>query len=530
MWISQLLRPVHLKLHVKIAPISDLRKKSESEFQWTDKCQRAFERLKSELVSKPVVQPYSLKKEVTITTDASEKAIGGVLSQEGHPVIYVSKTLSQAEQRYSNIEREALAIVFVVKRLKQFLLGRKFNLETDHRPLEFIFAPNKELPKTVSARITRWAISLMAFDYEIKYKEGSSIPHADAMSRLKFDNDDDECNLVDYSSSNFDEFCVHYAEHKLIPFEELRSECERDELAKRIIRRVIDGDWKACTKVESFFKKVSGLLTVENGLLYNGTRPYIPPRMRNIVIERAHDTHPGVQATKNVVNLMSWWPGVGKDVEKFISACSESAKIRPRTEKSIDTWPDAQPWERLHMDWAYIQEVGNILIIVDAGSGWIEAFICGDRPTEKVIHCLSAFFGRFGVPHTLVSDNTKEFINDKVVTWLQAQDCTKLESPIYNPRSNGLAERAVQTVKKAMRAWNSSLRVSFHAFLQRVLFTHRNTSSVRGKTPSEVLLGRKMRLPAVINYPIGERVVFRAGPHTESFPARYVVRKGNNTA
>ena len=366
----------------------------------------------------------------------------------------------------------------------------------------------------------------MDFDYEIKYKEGSSIPHADAMSRLNFDKDDNECNLVDYSSSNLDEFCVHYAEHKLIPFEELRSECERDELAKRIIRRVINGDWKACTQVESIFKKVSGLLTVGNGLLYNGTRPYIPPRMQNIVIERAHDTHPGVQATKNMVNLMSWWPGVGKDVEKFISACSECAKIRPRTEKSIDTWPDAQPWERLHMDWAYIQELCNILIIVDAGSGWIEAFICGDRPTEKVIHCLSAIFGRFGVPHTLVSDNAKEYINDKYVTWLQAQGCTKLESPVYNPRSNGLAERAVQTVKKAMRAWNSSLRVSFHAFL----FTHRNTSSVRGKTPSEVLLGRKMRLPAVINYPIGERVVFRAGPHTDSFPARYVVRKGNNTA
>ena len=251
----------------KIAPISDLRKKSEAEFQWTDKCQRAFERLKSELASKPVVQPYSLKKEVTTTTDASEKAIGGVLSQEGHPVIYVSKTLSQAEQRYSNIERKALAIVFVVKRLKQFLLGRKFNLETDHRPLEFIFAPNKELPKTVSARITRWTVSLMAFEYEIKYKEGSSIPHADAMSRLKFDKDDDECNLVDYSSSNHDEFCVHYAEHKLIPFEALRSECEREELAKRIIRRLIDGDWKACTQVESIFKKVSGLFTVENWLL-----------------------------------------------------------------------------------------------------------------------------------------------------------------------------------------------------------------------------------------------------------------------
>ena len=99
-----------------------------------------------ELSSRPVVQPYSLKKEVTITTDASEKAIDGVLSQEGHPVIYVSQRLSLAEQRYSNIEREALAIVLVVKRLKQFLLGRKFMIETDHRPLEFIIA------RTMSSR------------------------------------------------------------------------------------------------------------------------------------------------------------------------------------------------------------------------------------------------------------------------------------------------------------------------------------------------------------------------------------------
>ena len=114
--------------------------------------------------------------------------------------------------------------------------------------------------------------------------------------------------------------------------------------------------------------------------------------------------------------------------------------------------------------------------------------------------------------------------------WLQAQGCTKLESPIYNPRSNGFAERDVQTVNKAMRAWNSSLRVSFYALLQRVLFTHCNTSSVRGQTPSEVLLRKKLRLPAVINFPIGERKVFRAGPHAASFPARYVVRKGNKTA
>ena len=82
----------------------------------------------------------------------------------------------------------------------------------------------------------------MAFDYEIKYRGGSTIPHSDAMSRLNFDKYDDECNRVDNLSPNLDEFCVPFAEHKLILLEELRSECETDELAKRIIRRVIDGD------------------------------------------------------------------------------------------------------------------------------------------------------------------------------------------------------------------------------------------------------------------------------------------------
>ena len=139
-------------------------------------------------------------------------------------------------------------------------------------------------------------------------------------------------------------------------------------------------------------------------------------------------------------------------------------------------------------------------------------------------------FWRFGVPHTSVSDNAIEFINDKIITWLQAQSCTNLESPIYNPRSNGLLERAVQTLKKAMRAWNSSLCVSFYVFQKRVLFTHRNISSVRGKTPLEFLLGRKVRHPAVIGYLVREHVMFYAGSDTASFPAMYVVRKENNTA
>ena len=163
-------------------PLNNMR---NSDFSRGKMQRKTFEDIKNKLCANPLVQPYNLQKEATVTTDASEKAIGGLLSQEGHPVIYVSRKLTPAEQNYSTIEREARAIVFVVTRLKQFLHGRQFTLQTDHKPLKYLFAPDEEIPKTASARITRWAISLMGFDYELKYTPGEQIPHADALSRRR---------------------------------------------------------------------------------------------------------------------------------------------------------------------------------------------------------------------------------------------------------------------------------------------------------------------------------------------------------
>ena len=121
-----------------------------------------------------------------------KKTIGGVLTQNDHPVTYISRNLTSAEQKYSNIEREALAVVFAVTRLRQFLLGRKFTLRTDHKPLQYIFNPSNQIPEIVSARLARWAITLMAYDYDVQYTPGQDIGHADAMSRLRFkDNEDD---------------------------------------------------------------------------------------------------------------------------------------------------------------------------------------------------------------------------------------------------------------------------------------------------------------------------------------------------
>ena len=101
-----------------------------------------------------------------------------------------------------------------------------------------------------------------------------------------------------------------------------------------------------------------------------------------------------------------------------------------------------------------------------------------------------------------------------------------MESPVYHLRANGLAERSVQAVKRALQAWSANLNVSFGAFLQRALLTHRNTSKTRGKIPVELLLGRRVRLPAIADFDLCEPFLFKANEKTKTVPVTLIIRKG----
>ena len=111
-------------------PFANLRKKNV-EFNWSEKLQKAFDRLKVNMAKKLVVKIFDLKKDITLTTDASEHSISGILSQEGHPI---TRRLMNTEFNYSNIEKEALAIVWTTTRVQQSLIRKKFFWEViiDH--------------------------------------------------------------------------------------------------------------------------------------------------------------------------------------------------------------------------------------------------------------------------------------------------------------------------------------------------------------------------------------------------------------
>jgi len=167
-------------------PLRCLLKKSEP-WLWTATCEAAFIKLKSELCSERVIIPFDPNLPLILTTDASPTGVAAVLSHEvegiERPIAYASRSLNPSEINYSQLDREALAIIFGVNHFYNYLLGKKFILVTDNEPLTRIFHQNKALPQMTSARLLRYASFLSGFDYTVRFKKGCNNESVDCLSR-----------------------------------------------------------------------------------------------------------------------------------------------------------------------------------------------------------------------------------------------------------------------------------------------------------------------------------------------------------
>ena len=175
-------------LATTLSPLYHLLRQTTT-WHWGLKQKRAFQKVKKLLKSGRVLTHFDDRLPLLLECDASPYGLGAVLSHEmpdgsERPVCFASRTLSKAEQNYSHMDIEALAIIFGVKKYHQYLFGRQFEIKTDHKPLTHIFDESRVVPAMASGRIQRWALTLGAYDYRIHYRQGKSNVNADALSRL----------------------------------------------------------------------------------------------------------------------------------------------------------------------------------------------------------------------------------------------------------------------------------------------------------------------------------------------------------
>ena len=151
---------------------------------WTDECEKAFNALKEKLTAKPVLYAPDYSKDFILQTDASDKGIGVIMAQRGenkeeHPVLYLSRKFTEAEKRYSATEKECAGIIFAIKKLRHYLDGQRFVIETDHNPLVWLKTNAGNNP-----RLMRWALALQPFNYTVTHRPGKDIKHVDCLSRI----------------------------------------------------------------------------------------------------------------------------------------------------------------------------------------------------------------------------------------------------------------------------------------------------------------------------------------------------------
>ncbi|KAL5499597.1 hypothetical protein EMCRGX_G011045 [Ephydatia muelleri] len=428
-------------------------------WNWTQKEKMAFENSKNLLLSAKVLVHFDPNKELILACDASSYGVGAVLSHKmsdgtDRPIAFASRTLSSAEKNYSQLEKEGLACIFGVKRFHLYLYGRNFTIVTDHKPLLQLFDPQRGIPMQVSGRIQRWIMTLAVYKYKLVFKETEEHGNADALSRLPMDR-----KQIEEEEEIPTELVLLFESLKDSPVDcsQVKHWTKKDPIMSQVLQYILAG-WPlhppsgASQTLLSFWQRRMELSTHDGCILW-GNRVVVPEKGRNYVLQELHGGHPGISRMKSLSRTFVWWPGIDKDIEMLVSKCPQCQAARPSPPVAPLqpwSWP-TRPWARLHIDYAGPVEGQMLLVVIDAHSKWIEVEVGKDATAEATIQRLRTIFSRFGIPETVMTDNGPCFSSREFHDFLKNNCVTHIRSAPHHPSSNGMAERAVQTVKQGVK-------------------------------------------------------------------------------
>lgn len=471
-------------------PIRDLLK-ADNMWTWGPAQQTAFAKVKEELSSSAVLAPYSTDKPTRVSADASSYGLGGVLSQlqasgEWRPVAFISRSMTETERRYAQIEKEALAITWACERFQTYLLGLHFQIRTDHKPLLSLLSTRAL--DDIPPRVLRFRLRLLRFTYNIVHIPGKNLIAADALSRAPLQDAVREEDLVLQSDvrAHINEIIQQLpaSPEKLI---QIRRAQEEDPVCAQLSSLIRTG-WdrlSSAPQLKSYWQYRNDLLMAD-GLLMKEKRIVIPASMQKSILETLHQGHQGMVKCMARAQEAVWWPGLTSQIKERVRNCDVCVKESHNAPEPLLTTPlPSRPWQKLAAD-LFEWKKGHYLVVIDYYSRFIEVANLTSTLASAVIQKMKAIFSRHGVPDTLISDNGPQFSATEFAEFAKDYSFQHLTSSPRYPQSNGEAERAVRTVKALLQKNEDP---------HKALMAYRATPLAHGASPAQLLMGRNIQTP-----------------------------------
>ena len=406
--------------------------------------------------------------------------------QEMITVAFCSRTLTSAEQRYAQIEKECLASVWACERFDRYLMGlENFTLFSDHKPL-IPLINSKDLSET-PVRCQRLLIRLMRYNPTAEYRPGPTMVTSDTLSRKRSFGTEQGQNLEKEVQYHVDSVTSSWpvSDGKL---RQIREMTQEDVCLSSTLNYTRQGwpEYREDVKIAalSMFPFRNELSQVD-GILVKDDRIVVPYKMRKEILERIHEGHFGITKCKERARQSVWWPDINQQIKEMGAKCQHCLEKRP-TQRKEPLLPSAlpdRPFQKVGVDICEVKK-NQYLVLDDYYSRYLEIMHLPNTFSQTVIYKLKNCFARYGIPECLVSDNARQFTSTDFRQFATQWNFKHVTSSPRFPQSNGKAERAVRTAKEILKQEDIFL----------ALLAYRTTPLVElGVSPAQLMFDRQIR-------------------------------------
>ncbi|XP_060576206.1 uncharacterized protein K02A2.6-like [Ruditapes philippinarum] len=369
---------------------------------------------------------YNPEAETTLMVDGSPYGLGAILVQkqnDGHlrPVAYASRTLNDVERRYSQIERECLAVTWGIEKFHTYLYGLTFKVITDHKPLVNIFKPTHKPP----ARLERMLLRLQCYKFNIEFQSGALNP-ADILSRSTYSQE--KCEISNITEGYMDYVCEN-AVPMAMTLDQIDKESSQDKFIQELIKCIQHDKWPKNQDFKIFYK-IRNELSVHNNIVLRGNRIVIPQGLRP-------KEHSGANP--------------------------------PRQLPITPTELPETPWQIVGMDLTGPFPGGEyILVVIDYYSRYPEVEIMKLITSRCIIQRLMKIFATHGLPSVIKTDNAPNMVSQEITNFFTANGIKHQRVTPYYPQAAGLVENFNKTIAKCVKTANNgkkNWRTEIYKFL-----------------------------------------------------------------